>query len=149
MHFVLLVCIAISYVYEDADSLIVDNDSLTICGRHQYNVLVDIRNNGTLYVRQWSMAADSFGTLELIAPRIMIHTASIMGSARGPFGGYINAHPWGYGNGGGGAGGVNGGAGGGGAYGGNGGLGGDLYGGTGGTIYGNVSDTLIEPGSGG
>ncbi len=149
MHFVLLVFIALSYVYEDSDSLIVDNDSLTICGQHQYNVLVDIRNNGILYVRPWSMAADSFGTLELIAPRIMVHTASIIGSTRGPSGGYLNAHPWGYGSGGGGAGGVNGGAGGGGAYGGNGGMGGDLYGGTGGIIYGNFSDTLIEPGSGG
>lgn len=145
-----MVCIMISYVYEDGDSLIVDNDSLTMCGRHQYNVLVDIRNSGILYIRQWSLAADSFGTLELIAPCIMIRNGSLIyGSTRGPFGGYINSHPWGYGSGGGGAGGVSGGAGGGGAYGGNGGIGGDLYGGSGGAVYGSFSDTIIDPGSGG
>lgn len=150
MQFVFMVCIMISYVYEDADSLIVDNDSLTICGQHQYNVLVDIRNNGILYVRWWSPAADSFGTLEIDAPLIIIRSGSmIYGSTRGPFGGYLNTHPWGYGTGGGGAGGVSGGAGGGAAYGGNGGMGGDLYGGSGGAMYGSFSDTLIEPGSGG
>jgi hypothetical protein len=150
MELVFLVCIVVSYVYEDGDSLIVDNDSLTLCGQHQYNVLVDIRNNGILYVRTWSPAADSFGTLGIYAPRIMIRGGSLIyGSTRGPAGAYLNMHPWGYGTGGGGAGGVSGGAGGGAAYGGNGGMGGDLYGGSGGIMYGSFSDTLIEPGSGG
>jgi hypothetical protein len=61
----------------------------------------------------------------------------------------MNSHPWGYGPGGGGAGGVNGGAGGGGAYGGDGGAGGDYSGGAGGIAYGDSADTLIEMGSGG
>lgn len=150
MQYVFIICTLFTYVYEDSDSLIVDNDSLMICGQHEYNILVDIRNNGVLLVRQWSPAADSLGRLEINAPLIILRAGSLInGSNRGPLGGYLNAHPWGYGSGGGGAGGVSGGAGGGGGYGGNGGMGGDLYGGTGGVLYGTPADTLIEPGSGG
>ncbi len=55
----------------------------------------------------------------------------------------------GYGPGFGSAGGLSGGGGGGAAYGGNGGKGGDYYGGAGGIVYGDISDTLIDLGSGG
>jgi hypothetical protein len=79
----------------------------------------------------------------------MNDSSSINGSERGHRGGYMNSHPWGYGPGGGGAGGVSGGAGGGGAYGGDGGVGGDNYGGLGGSAYGNPYDTIVEMGSGG
>ncbi len=149
MQFVFLVCIALSYIYEDTDSLIVDNDSLMICGQHQYNVLVDIRNNGILYVRQWSGATDSTGWLLLHAPQILIQdSSSINGSTTGYTGGN-NTHPDGYGPGYGEAGGISGGAGGGAGYGGYGGNGGDLYPGTGGSVYGDPFDTLINIGSGG
>jgi len=138
------------YVYEDSDSLIVDNDTLTICSSHQYAVLVHIRNNAQLFVRSATGATDSTGWLELDAPHINItHSSTLLGSERGHKGGYLNNHPWGYGPGGGSAGGVSGGAGGGGAYGGSGGAGGDIYGGAGGVVYGGLADTLIQMGSGG
>jgi len=150
MVYLLIFSILFGYVYEDADSLIVQNDSLVMCGDHQYNIKVHISQGGKLKVRQWSAAADSFGKLNLYAPRIIIEDLSwIIGSESGYWGAYINSHPQGYGPGGGNAGGVSGGAGGGGAYGGNGGMGGDNYGGTGGIAYGDPADTLIDMGSGG
>lgn len=150
MVYLLVFSLLFGYVYEDADSLIVQNDSLIICGNHQYNIKVHISQGGKLKVRQWSAAADSFGKLFLNAPMIIIENqSSVIGSEFGYFGAYMNSHPQGYGPGGGGAGGVSGGAGGGGAYGGNGGQGGDNYGGTGGVAYGDPTDTIIDLGSGG
>lgn len=138
------------YVYEDSDSLIIDNDTLTICGSHQYALLVHIRNNAQLFVRHATGALDSTGWLELVAPHIIVaNYSTLLGSERGQRGGYLNNHPWGYGPGGGSAGGVSGGGGGGGGYGGSGGAGGDIYGGTGGIAYGDSTDTLIQMGSGG
>ena len=147
-----LICgiIIFCYIYEDNDSLVLDNDTLTICGTHQYAVLVHIRNHSQLFVRHATGAPDSTGWLDLNSPKIMITGISaIVGSERGHRGGYLNSHPWGYGPGPGLAGGVSGGAGGGGGYGGNGGVGGDIYGGAGGNAYGDPSDTLIQMGSGG
>ncbi|MGB3340581.1 MAG: T9SS type A sorting domain-containing protein [bacterium] len=136
------------YVYEDADSLIVQNDSLVICGNHQYNIKVHISQAGKLEIRQWSAAADSTGWLLLNAPLILIQdSSSINGSKTGYMGGN-NTHPDGYGPGYGEAGGISGGAGGGAGYGGNGGNGSGIPG-MGGNPYGNNSDTLIEMGSGG
>jgi hypothetical protein len=148
----ILTCVVliIGYVYEDSDSLLVDNDTLTLCGDHQYALKVHIKNYGQLFVRSATGAPDSTGWLKLDAPLIIITDHSIMdGSERGHSGAYMNSHPWGYGPGGGGAGGVSGGAGGGGAYGGAGGVGGDNYGGSGGVAYGDSADTLIDMGSGG
>lgn len=150
MIITILVSVLIGYVYQDADSLIVIDDSLVICGTHQYNIKVHITNKGILKVTQWSGAADSFGVLCLNAPLIMIQdSSSIIGSELGYKGAYMNSHPWGYGPGGGSAGGVSGGAGGGAGYGGDGGNGGDYYGGNGGSAYGDPQDTLIDMGSGG
>ena len=148
----ILICVAfiMGYVYEDSDSLLVDNDTLTICGNHQYALKVHIKDHAELFVRPATGATDSTGWLELNAPLIVITDHSIVnGSERGHSGAYMNSHPWGYGPGGGGAGGVSGGAGGGGAYGGAGGIGGDDYGGSGGVAYGDSVDTLIHMGSGG
>jgi hypothetical protein len=145
-------CIALlfGYIYEDSDSLLIENDTLTKCGLHQYALKVHLKDNAILFVRIASGAQDTTGWLTLQAPLIVIHdSSSIIGSERGYKGGYLNSHPWGYGPGGGSAGGVSGGAGGGGAYGGNGGIGGDYYGGSGGSAYGTASDTVIEMGSGG
>lgn len=150
MVYFLTFCLLFSYVYEDTDSLIVQNDSLIICGSHQYNIKVHISQGGKLKIRQWSAAADSFGKLYIGTPTIIIEdSSSVIGSEYGYRGAYMNSHPQGYGPGGGGAGGVSGGAGGGGAYGGNGGLGGDVYGGAGGIAYGNPADTIVDIGSGG
>jgi hypothetical protein len=130
--------------------LLVENDTLTICGNHQYLCKVHLKNHGELFVRAATGAPDSTGWLVLNAPLIVItDSSSVNGSERGYRGAYMNSHPWGYGPGGGGAGGVSGGGGGGGAYGGNGGDGGDYYGGYGGIAYGDPSDTIIEMGSGG
>ncbi len=138
------------YIYEDNDSLIVQNDSLVICGNHQYNIKVHISNSGKLKVRPWNAGLDSLGRLSINAPLITIEdSSSIVGSEFGYYGAYMNSHSWGYGPGGGGAGGVSGGAGGGGAYGGDGGAGGDTYPGAGGSAYGDAQDTLIDIGSGG
>jgi len=146
----LFITLFFGYIYEDIDSLLVDNDTLTICGNHQYLHKVHLKNHGDLSVRAATGAPDSTGWLLLDAPLIVItDSSSINGSERGYRGAYLNSHPWGYGPGGGNAGGVSGGGGGGGAYGGDGGVGGDLYGGTGGTAYGDSADTLIEMGSGG
>ncbi|MEO0206194.1 MAG: T9SS type A sorting domain-containing protein, partial [candidate division WOR-3 bacterium] len=82
----------------------------------------------------------------LHAPLIYIHNSTIDGSGKGYLGG-TNTHPDGYGSGYGHAG-VSGG-GGGGAYGGAGGEGGDVSPGAGGVPYGNISDTVINMGSGG
>jgi hypothetical protein len=146
----LFVTLLFSAIYEDSDSLIVNNDTLTICGSHQYAIKVHLENRGHLFVRNATGAPDSTGWLVLNAPLIvMTDSSSIYGSERGHKGGYMNSHPWGYGPGGGGAGGVSGGGGGGGAYGGAGGDGGDYSGGYGGMAYGDPSDTVIEMGSGG
>ena len=147
MIITILVSVLIGYVYEDADSLIVIDDSLVICGIHQYNIKVHITNKGILKVTQWSGAADSTGWLLLNAPLILIQdSSSISGSELGYWGG-DTSHTDGYGPGYGGAGSISGGGGGAG-YGGDGGNGGD-YGGAGGSAYGDPSDTLIEMGSGG
>lgn len=136
------------YVYEDSDSLFVDNDSLVMCGNHQYNIKVQLVNNGKLKIRQWN-GADSTGWLLINAPLIYLHdSSSINGLGLGNLGGNTS-HPDGYGPGYGEAGGVSGGGGGGAGYGGDGGAGGDLYPGLGGITYGNPSDTLIDIGSGG
>ncbi len=146
----IFISVMFCYIYEDSDSLIVSNDTLTICGTHQYNIKVDVSNLGILKVRQWSGAADSFGQLVLNAPLIILEDSSLInGSELGYKGGDMNTHPQGYGPGGGGAGHVNGGGGGGAGYGGDGGDGGDFYPGTGGSAYGDPTDTLIDIGSGG
>jgi hypothetical protein len=150
MIHILMFAFVFGYVYEDIDSLIIQNDSLVICGLHQYNIKVHISQNSKLKVRQWSGAADSLGTLRLDAPLIILENqSSIQGAEYGYLGANMNSHPAGYGPGGGGAGGVSGGGGGGGAYGGNGGDGGDYYPGTGGNAYGDPGDTIIDIGSGG
>ncbi len=147
MIVVLLVSFLVSYIYEDSDSLIVIDDSLTICGQHQYTIKIDI-DSSTLMVRHWD-GTDSTGWLCLNAPLIYLHDSStIDGSGRGYRGGSI-PHPDGYGPGYGEAGGGNGGGGGGAGYGGFGGAGGDDYPGDGGSTYGSASDTVIDMGSGG
>ena len=147
MIYLAIFSLVFGYVYEDSDSLIVQNDSLVICGDHQYNIKVHISNAGKLKVRQWS-AADSTGWLLLNAPLILIQdSSSVNGSKTGYMGGN-NTHPDGYGPGYGEAGSISGGAGGGAGYGGDGGNGGGIPG-MGGNPYGNNSDTLIEMGSGG
>jgi len=134
------------YIYEDSDSLIVDNDSLIICGDHQYNMKVHITNSGKLKVRQWGYE-DTLGWLLLNAPLISIEdSSSITGSEFGYWGG-STTHANGFGPGYGGSGPS--GGGGGGAYGGDGGDGGDTNPGSGGSSYGDPSDTLIDIGSGG
>jgi len=134
-----------SYIYENSDSLLISNDSFTICGNHQYNLKIHLENNALLKVRDWN-EVDSTGKIILVAPLIHIHHSMIDGSKKGYSGGN-NTHPNGYGPGCGYAG--IGGGGGGGAYGGAGGDGGDLNPGAGGTPYGNADDTLINMGSGG
>ncbi|MEO0162112.1 MAG: T9SS type A sorting domain-containing protein [candidate division WOR-3 bacterium] len=134
-----------NYIYEDADSLLVINDSLVICGYHQYNLKVHIANNAKLKVREWN-GIDSTGRIILQAPFIYLHGSMIDGSGKGYSGG-TNTHPNGYGPGCGTAG--VGGGGGGGGYGGMGGDGGDLDPGAGGISYGNAYDTIISMGSGG
>jgi len=145
MAFIISIFFFLSYIYEDSDSLLVVNDSLVICGYHQYNLKVNLVDNAKLKVRQWD-GSDSTGKLILRAPFINIHNSTIDGSGKGYSGG-TNTHPNGYGPGCGYSG--AGGGGGGGAYGGAGGDGGDLNPGTGGIPYGNASDTVINMGSGG
>ncbi len=145
MAFFIYLFFLLNYVYEDNDSLLVMNDSLVICGYHQYNLKIHLLSNAKLKVRQWD-GTDSTGKLILRAPFIYIHNSIIDGSGKGYSGG-TNTHPNGYGPGCGYSG--AGGGGGGGAYGGAGGDGGDLDPGAGGTPYGNTSDTVINMGSGG
>lgn len=148
MIFVILVSVLTGYIYEDSDSLIVNDDSLTICGSHNYNIKVHVTTRGKLLIRQWN-GTDSTGWLFLNAPLIYIQDSSLIkGSELGYWGGNIS-HPDGYGTGYGNAGGMSGGAGGGAGYGGNGGVGGDNYGGAGGIRYGDPQDSLINIGSGG
>ncbi|MGB9719973.1 MAG: hypothetical protein ACPL28_00630 [bacterium] len=135
----------VGYIYEDSDSLLISDDSLVICGYHQYNLKVHLTNNTILKVRSWN-GTDSTGKVILQAPFIYIHNSMIDGAGMGYAGG-TNTHPDGYGPGYGHAG--VGGGGGGGAYGGAGGEGGDLDPGAGGAPYGNISDTVINMGSGG
>ncbi|UCG91775.1 MAG: T9SS type A sorting domain-containing protein [candidate division WOR-3 bacterium] len=135
-----------SFIFEDGDSLIVDNDSLIICGNHVYNYEVRVRNAGKLKVRQWGYL-DTLGWLVLNAPLIVIEdSSSIIGSGCGFWGG-STTHPDGFGPGYGGSGPQ--GGGGGGGYGGEGGDGGDDNSGSGGSSYGDSADTLINIGSGG
>lgn len=137
----------VGYIYEDADSLIVDNDSFTICGEHTYNIKVLIRNNGHITLRPWNGSPDSTGWLVIRAPLFELNdTSSINGSYAGYQGG-TNIHADGYGPGYGGSG-MSGGGGGAG-YGGYGGDGGDTDPGLGGLPYGSSSDTVIQMGSGG
>jgi len=140
------VLLLVNYIYDDSDSLLVVNDSLVICGYHQYNLKVHLTNKAKLKIRLWD-GTDSTGQIILQAPLIYIHDSSIVqGTGYGYLGG-TNTHPDGYGPGYGHAG--VGGGGGGGGYGGAGGDGGDLDPGTGGISYGNASDTVINMGSGG
>jgi hypothetical protein len=60
------------YIYEDNDSLIVQNDSLVICGDHQYNIKIHISNAGKLKVTRWSAAADSFGILGVMGLAVVV-----------------------------------------------------------------------------
>ena len=60
----IIFCIILSgFIYEDADSLIVNNDSFLICGLHQYNVKVNLINNARITVRSWN-GSDSSGWLQ-------------------------------------------------------------------------------------
>lgn len=150
MYVLLYALLIFGYIHEDSDSLIVYNDTLTICGSHAYAIKVHFSHNAEIFIRRATGAPDSTGWLSLFAPIITIDdSSSINGSEKGHPGGYLNSHPWGYGPGGGSAGGVSGGAGGGGGYGGDGGAGGDYYGGAGGISYGDPTDTIIQMGSGG
>ncbi|MGQ9465982.1 MAG: hypothetical protein ACUVQ3_05775 [bacterium] len=142
----LLLFFVFNYVYEDADSLLIINDSLVMCGYHQYNRKVHLVNNAKLKIRQWT-GTDSTGKIILQAPLIHIHNSSIiLGDGIGYTGG-TNTHPDGYGPGYGHA--AVGGGGGGAGYGGMGGAGGDADPGAGGISYGNPVDTVIDMGSGG
>lgn len=150
MVVLLYIALMFGYIYEDSDSLLVENDTITMCGAHQYALKVHIRDTAQVFVRGSSGLADSTGWLKFEAPLIILCDSSVIdGAGKGFRGGYLNSHPAGYGPGGGGAGGLSGGGGGGGAYGGDGGSGGDFYGGPGGTAYGTVEDTAIAMGSGG
>lgn len=149
MIFVILTCVLIGYIYEDGDSLIINDDSLVICGNHQYNIKVHVANNGKLKVRPWSGATDSTGWLFLNAPLILIQDSSSINGSKSGYHGGDSTHANGYGPGHGEVGGISGGGGGGAGYGGNGGDGGDVDPGAGGNAYGNSSDTLIDMGSGG
>ena len=141
------VCLLTSYIFEDSDSLIVINDTLVICGNHDYAKKIYITDSSMILVRPWLDGSDSLGRLFLHAPHIHLMNAStINGSGRGCTGG-TNTNPHGSGPGYGGAG--NPGGGGGAAYGGDGGQGGDNAPGSGGSSYGGRDDTLIEQGSGG
>ncbi|MBE0432174.1 T9SS type A sorting domain-containing protein [candidate division WOR-3 bacterium] len=147
MAALLYIAFMAGYIYEDSDSLIVYNDTLTMCGQHIYNHKIHIADTARLLVRTWT-GSDSTGWLVLNAPDIRIEGLSaICGHGAGYWGG-TNTHPDGYGPGYGVAGNLGGGAGGGAGYGGTGGNGGGSPG-TGGIVYGNSSDTLIQMGSGG
>jgi hypothetical protein len=135
-----------TYIHEDADSLIVINDSLIISGNHHYNQQIKIQNS-RLTIRKYMPAYDTTGWLYFSAPLIQFQNNNVSGAAMGYSGG-TNSFPNGQGPGGGNAGSTSGGGGGGGAYGGNGGNGGGIPGG-GGTAYGVSSDTIISMGSGG
>lgn len=146
MLYFALLCI-FGYVYEDADSLIVDNDTFTICGEHTYISKVLIRNSGHVFVRPWSGLPDTTGWLVIRTQSFeLTNASSVNGSCAGYRGG-TNTHADGHGPGYGGSG-LSGGGGGAG-YGGYGGDGGDTDPGSGGIPYGNASDTLIQMGSGG
>ena len=147
MVHLLLGLLVFGYIYEDADSLYVSDDSLTICGIHVYNQKVHIKGNSFITVRPWN-GSDSAGTLYLSAPVIHIHDSVRLGHDAGyGFLGGRNGHPNGYGPGYGQAGTT--GGGGGAGYGGAGGDGGDIEPGAGGPAYGNLSDTVVALGSGG
>jgi hypothetical protein len=141
-----LVFALFNHIYEDNDSLIVIDDSLIICGYHQYAVKVHISTKGRLDVRPWDYA-DSTGWLLLESPLITIEdSSSIIGLGSGYWGGRTG-HANGLGPGYGSAGAM--GGGGGAGYGGAGGQGGDTNPGLGGSPYGDSADTLIDMGSGG
>lgn len=147
MAIILLACILTSYIFEDSDSLIVINDTLVICGNHDYAQKVHITDSSMISVHPWLEGSDSLGKLVLRAPRIRVMNASVINGSGCGFAGGTNSNPHGSGPGCGGAG--NPGGGGGAAYGGDGGQGGDNAPGSGGSSYGNSTDTLIERGSGG
>jgi hypothetical protein len=137
-----------TFIYEDSDSLIVYNDSLTMAGHHAYNHKVHL-SNAAITISPWSGVADTTGWLILDAPEITCDcNSSFLGSGQGYWGG-SSGHGDGYGPGAGGEGGISGGGGGGAGYGGAGGDGGDYYPGSGGSTYGVQGDTVIEMGSGG
>jgi hypothetical protein len=146
-HFTFLIAL-VAFIYEDSDSLIVYDDSLTMAGYHTYNHRVHL-NNADITVTAWSGAADSTGWLTVHAPEITCESGTFVhGSGQGYWGG-SSGHGDGYGPGAGEEGGLSGGGGGGAGYGGNGGNGGDYYPGSGGSTYGSPGDTAIEMGSGG
>ncbi|MEO0095132.1 MAG: hypothetical protein ABIL18_08675 [candidate division WOR-3 bacterium] len=145
MPIIIYIFFLTGYIYEDNDSLIVENDSLVICGNHHYNLKVHLSNGARLKISFWN-GIDSTGKLILWAPYIYCHGSMIEGTGSGYSGG-TNTHPDGYGPGCGYAG-ISGG-GGGGAYGGAGGEGGDVNPGSGGVPYGNTIDTIVNMGSGG
>ncbi len=149
MPILLLCCCLFNYVYQDADSLLVsNNDSLVICGVHQYNLKVHLLNGGRLKVRSGSaVSADTLGWLMLHTILIHIHDSSMIYGTGLGFPGGTNSHSDGWGPGAGQSG--TSGGGGGAGYGGAGGDGGDTNPGIGGPSYGDPVDTLIERGSGG
>ncbi|HEX7321209.1 MAG TPA: T9SS type A sorting domain-containing protein [bacterium] len=149
MPILLLCCCLFNYVYQDADSLLVsNNDSLVICGVHNYNLKVHLVNGGRLRVRPGSaVSADTLGWLMLHANTIHIHDSSMIYGTGLGFPGGTNSHSDGWGPGAGQSG--TSGGGGGAGYGGVGGDGGDTNPGIGGPSYGDPIDTIIERGSGG
>jgi hypothetical protein len=147
MAMIILTCMLTTYIFEDSDSLIVINDTLVICGDHDYAQKVHIADSSIVLVRPWLEGSDSLGRVAMRAPRIHITNASVISGSGCGFSGGTNSNPHGSGPGCGGAG--NPGGGGGAAYGGAGGQGGDNAPGSGGSTYGSNTDTLIDKGSGG
>ena len=147
MPALLYIAFMLGYIYEDSDSLIVYNDTLTICGMHTYDQKVHLADTAKLRVRPWT-GSDSTGWLVLNAPDIRLEGSSAIRANAAGFWGGTNTHPDGYGPGGGAAGNPGGGAGGGAGYGGPGGDGGGSPG-SAGIAYGSLSDTVIQMGSGG
>jgi len=148
MYHLIVIIALFNYVYEDSDSLIVYDDSISRCGYHTYNIKIHL-SNAHISITPWSGMADSTGWLTLQAPSVTCQSNSrFHGPGRGYWGG-DSSHGDGYGPGAGGEGGISGGGGGGAGYGGAGGNGGDYYPGSGGNTYGDPGDTLIDIGSGG
>ena len=148
MYNLFVLIFVFNFIYEDSDSLVVYDDSLTMAGYHSYNIKIHLRN-AHIAITPWSGASDSTGWLTLESPSIVCCLQTVIrGSGAGYWGG-LSGHGDGYGPGAGEVGGISGGGGGGAGYGGAGGDGGDYYPGSGGSTYGNPSDTIVEIGSGG
>jgi len=99
MSFILILTTLLTYVYQDADSLLVmSNDSLIICGNHQYNLKIHLLNGGKLKIRQGSASStDTLGWLVLQAPLIYIHDSSAVNGLGMGYPGGSTSHPNGYG----------------------------------------------------